>query len=482
MPVLVILGQHRGGTSLLSGSLNRVGAYMGESYEYESDEYNAKGYYENGWVDTFNNEVLYYLGSTWHKVSPIDSNWFENSKSDEILVNLRTKLKKFICGDLSTMPKDCFYLIKDPRISLIIPLYLDVFTELGLDPKFIFADRETEEIVESLVHRDSLNPVDIRDSVEKHRAYVERYKNNINILWTNIFSNMFYKPISFLEYVRNTLEIPLDLTEETKSSVLAFIDQDMKHHSVEKCCKVIATYFGPRRTGIVHGDTGTGIDKTSNTDSTIHILDRVVYLERDLHSGVFNDTIIVNHDISSENKDNRPLEYLDSIDGTPTRTGVIKVLNRSWDRGIGASFKSFSHAYSVYRDQYKYWFFTEDNVLQLKNGYFKKAVYQLDSDPTIGFVCAYRYTSVKNNPHPCPHCHGGCGASTRYNLNKLFNKYGHLPYSPYPRDAQSLSESWYRSQEEDGEVMFTHKFLLEGLSIVDIDFKGKFCNYYGQEY
>ena len=37
-PVLVILGQHRGGTSLLSGSLNRVGGFMGEGYEYEADQ------------------------------------------------------------------------------------------------------------------------------------------------------------------------------------------------------------------------------------------------------------------------------------------------------------------------------------------------------------------------------------------------------------------------------------------------------------
>ena len=490
--VLVILGQHRGGTSLLSGSLNRVGAYMGARYEYEADEYNEKGYYENAWIDIFNNEVLTHLGSTWHRVADIRPDWFEDNTNPYLTTTklyLKNKLKDYISEDISNMPEGSFYLLKDPRISLILPLYLSVFEDLNLNPKFIFADRETEEIVNSLVHRDSLDSKEVRHSVEKHREYVERYKANIDILWTNVFSNMFYKPIKFLEYIKSFLQIPLVLTEETKAEVLQFVDQGLKHHSSDKSCKVISTYFGPRRTNIVYGDTRSQIDKTSNTQSTINLLEGVVSLERELYSGVFNDTIIVNHDISTENGDRKPLEYLERIDGTPTRSGVIKVLNRPWEQGIGASFKSFSEAFSTYMDQYKYWFFTEDNVIQQKGGYFKRAVSQLDSDPTVGFVCGYRYTSVENNPHPCPHCHGGCGASTREHLMKLYCKYGHLPYSPHPRENVNdqssfnvLSAQWYRALEEEGEVMFTHKFLSEGLRIVDIDFEEPFCSYYGQEY
>ena len=142
--ILVILGQHRGGTSLLSGSLNRVGAYMGSGYEYEADEYNAKGYYENTWIDDFNNKVLYSLGSTWHRVAQLEPNWFEKNKHTEDLVYFQNQLKHYLSNDLANMPEGCFYLLKDPRISLILPLYLQVFEDLNLDPKFIFADRDTE--------------------------------------------------------------------------------------------------------------------------------------------------------------------------------------------------------------------------------------------------------------------------------------------------------------------------------------------------
>lgn len=489
-PVLVILGQHRGGTSLLSGSLNRVGGFMGEGYEYEADQYNEKGYYENCWTDNFNNEVLEYLHSTWHRVASLNPSWYTITQNEPEMVSFRNRLNSFITEDLSKLPEGKFYLIKDPRISLILPLYLSVFSDLGVEPKFIFADRDTEEIVASLVDRDGLNPNEVRDAVTKHREYFDRYSDGLSVIWTNIFSNMFYKPFNFLEYIKNELEIPITLTEETKQDVFEFIDYDLKHHRSDKCCKVISTYFGPRRTNIVHGDTGSNIDKTSNTNSTIALLENVVSLERKINSGVFNDTIIVNHDISSENGDVEPLRYLKSLDGTPTRTGVIKVLNRSWQNGVGASFKSFSDAFAVYKDQYEYWFFTEDNVVQKRGGYFKKAISQLESDPTIGFVCAYRYTTLDENPHPCAHCHGGCGASTRDNLLKLYSKYGSLPHSPHPRvpdvgDQEIfnyLTAQWYRALEEEGEVMFTHKFISEGMRLVDIDYKEKFCNYYGQDY
>ena len=42
-----------------------------------------------------------------------------------------------------------------------------------------------------------------------------------------------------------------------------------------------------------------------------------------------------------------------------------------------------------------------------------------------------------------------------------------------------LTAQWYRALEEEGEVMFTHKFISEGMRLVDIDYKEKFCNYYG---
>ena len=66
--ILVIIGQHRSGTSMLSGSLNIMGGWLGSNYEFEADQYNQKGYFENKWTDIFNNKILNMLGCHWYYI------------------------------------------------------------------------------------------------------------------------------------------------------------------------------------------------------------------------------------------------------------------------------------------------------------------------------------------------------------------------------------------------------------------------------
>ena len=428
--ILVIIGQHRSGTSMLSGSLNIMGGWLGSNYEFEADQYNQKGYFENKWTDIFNNKILNMLGCHWYYIKSQPNEWWNQCRFDTFLDELKSNIIK----DLNCLPNGKFYIIKDPRISIILPLYIKAFNQLNIDASFIFSDRETEEIVDSISHRDGFNPKMIRDMVIKHRTYAEPYLKN-NFIWTNTFSNMFYKPEKFLRYIRDKFGLPLIINEKTLTELNNFIEVGLKNQNKGKNCKVIATYFGPRRTNIeFHNESNMGgaIPKESGINSTINAIIKLIKHEKSIDSGVFMDTIIVNHDISDISKISKAKKLLNDIDGIPTRNGVIKVINRPWNNGIGGSFGSFNYAYQKFKDVYDYWFFTEDNVIQIKDGYFKICIEQLKKDDSIGFICGYKYTTLDDNKHHLLHCHGGCGATHISKLNEINDKYGSLPYSKQP--------------------------------------------------
>ena len=130
--ILVIIGQHRSGTSMLSGSLELAGGWLGINYQFEADQYNQKGYFENKWTDEFNNRVLRRLHCDWHHVTHIPDNWLDHGFND-----LYNELIEYIAYDLSHLPENKFYVIKDPRISLILPIYLKAFDSLNIDAKKI---------------------------------------------------------------------------------------------------------------------------------------------------------------------------------------------------------------------------------------------------------------------------------------------------------------------------------------------------------
>tara|TARA_R110001592_G_scaffold45542_10_gene145653 strand:- start:616 stop:2103 length:1488 start_codon:yes stop_codon:yes gene_type:complete len=491
--VLVIMGQHRSGTSVLSGCLKILGSYLGTDYQEEKDQYNEKGYFEGKWTDHVNNTILNKLGMEWNHATDLPNTWYNHPKLEELYGIVRTHILR----DLENKPEGSFYTIKDPRISLILPFYIRVFKQLGLEPKFIFSDRENSEMIESLVKRDNLNPELLEPLLNYHRFYCKKYIGEEDIIWTHTFKNILYKPLNFLSYIIKKFELPNNINDETKKEILEFIDVKLKHHSTKTNAKIICTYFGHRRTNIVYGhsDTHSGeIPKHSGVSNTIGFIKELLKNERTVDSGVFMDTILINHDVSDITKDKEAKKFLESIDGTPTRNGVIKVINRPFDNGIGGGFGSFNHAYQKHKEDYEYWFFTEDNVIQTKDNYFKQSIKQLEENERVGYICGYRHTTLKNNEHEKSHCHGGCGTTHISHLNKVNKNRGELSYYKEPFNDEMIENindveafgshawAWYSGFEDQGEVGFTYSFIESGLLLQDIQMDDKFCCYYGDCY
>ncbi|NIQ15038.1 MAG: hypothetical protein GTO02_11805 [Candidatus Dadabacteria bacterium] len=184
-----------------------------------------------------------------------------------------------------------------------------------------------------------------------------------------------------------------------------------------KNIKVIATYFGPRRR------------YPYMIDETIELLREVVALEQILDKGACCDTVIVNHDVTPLLKDGqKAINYLNSIDRIATKNGTLKILNRDWNQGIGGSFGSFSYAFGKLKNQYEYWFFTEDNVVQVRENYIRESI-DVIKQTNCSFVCGLRCKSLEQTAKRWPmHCHGGCGMIHVSKLSKIYDRDGCLPH------------------------------------------------------
>lgn len=67
--VVIVLGMHRSGTSMVTGLLNQLGVYMGDDL-LPADENNPLGYYEDAEFLGINKGILEHAGGSWQNPPP----------------------------------------------------------------------------------------------------------------------------------------------------------------------------------------------------------------------------------------------------------------------------------------------------------------------------------------------------------------------------------------------------------------------------
>jgi hypothetical protein len=145
-----VLGAHRSGTSTITRGLNLLGAYLGEGKDLMKPlPENPEGFWERLDIYYLQNRLLAMMKREWAATAPLPENWH---KSDEIRP-LKDELVELVNKNFSGRP---LWLWKDPRTCLLLPLWKDVLSELGIDLKVVFVVR---------------NPLDVAKSLEKRNGF-----------------------------------------------------------------------------------------------------------------------------------------------------------------------------------------------------------------------------------------------------------------------------------------------------------------------
>jgi hypothetical protein len=152
--IITIVGMHRSGTSLLAETINRMGVSLG-THLLEANEFNKRGYFEDLKVIEIHDELLAELNRPWGTIGhtfPLPKGW-ETSKA---AVNAQSKLYAYLKREIAKKNPNALWGVKDPRLSLFLPIWKTVAKKLCVELKIIFCLRGVEEVAKSLQRRDGL--------------------------------------------------------------------------------------------------------------------------------------------------------------------------------------------------------------------------------------------------------------------------------------------------------------------------------------
>ena len=132
---LVILGMFRSGTSCVATCFKELGFYFGDDSDlFPADSFNQGGYHEIKELMNLNRKALGALGMQHFRIEEIPSDWAELPGMTAYLEGIRNLLESKLGGH----PKWGW---KEPQTSVLMPLYRQIFSELGLDPTYVICVR-----------------------------------------------------------------------------------------------------------------------------------------------------------------------------------------------------------------------------------------------------------------------------------------------------------------------------------------------------
>jgi glycosyltransferase involved in cell wall biosynthesis len=144
---IIVLGMHRSGTSVLTRIVNLLGASLATDLMPPTEE-NPSGYWESIKIAKFNNMLLQSAGVSWKSDEPISPAWFSHPDRK----NDYAEAKKII---LSEFGETELFVLKCPRLSLLLPFWKTVFTELAIDVFVVMVLRDPLHVAKSLFARTS---------------------------------------------------------------------------------------------------------------------------------------------------------------------------------------------------------------------------------------------------------------------------------------------------------------------------------------
>lgn len=145
---LLVLGMHRSGTSCVARIANLLGPEIGGNLRPPQPD-NPMGFWEHAGLSELNDRALVALGTSWNDPSPLPAGWEERAPLLEIGEALRTLLE-------SEFSLHSDFVVKDPRLCLLLPLWRTALDSLDCDVEFLWVVRDPRAVGASLARRDQL--------------------------------------------------------------------------------------------------------------------------------------------------------------------------------------------------------------------------------------------------------------------------------------------------------------------------------------
>jgi hypothetical protein len=147
---VVIAGMHRSGTSVVARTLSLLGCSLPQTLIQPSRN-NERGYWESRAVVNINDEILASAGSSWDDWEPVNGAWFRSP----VAADFRSRAQDVLASEFGTSR---LFVLKDPRISRLLPFWTEVLDGFGATPLIVCPLRNPLEVATSLEARNQLDP------------------------------------------------------------------------------------------------------------------------------------------------------------------------------------------------------------------------------------------------------------------------------------------------------------------------------------
>lgn len=220
---LAVLGMHRSGTSALTRVLSLLGAelpqrLMGANYA------NETGYWEPQKLVEINDQVLSGGRSSWD-----DWRKFDALALSEQLPHFKDALAACLQEDFG---ESNLFVLKDPRICRLVPLFKDVLDQLRVDLRFVIPYRNAISVAASLNARDGMSVAYAKLLWARHILDAEadtRVSRRVFISYDRLLSDF----EGVCDRVGSLLNVvwPISM-DDARANIAAFIRSDLRHHHV----------------------------------------------------------------------------------------------------------------------------------------------------------------------------------------------------------------------------------------------------------
>ena len=221
--LIVVLGMHRSGTSVITRGLQLLGVDLGENLHPAAPD-NPKGFWEDRDCLEINEALLNYLGSAYDR---LDFAWEQLGSSAE-LSRLKLKASRLIKKKLDE--SQGIWGFKDPRTCRLLSFWQDVFQAVGCDTRYVIVVRNPASVVESL---------ELRNALPAEKSYLLWLQHTLPIIIQTRgkkrviveYDQLIESPYSQISRIASALDLPVPAKDSTLVAEFeqVFLDQGLRH-------------------------------------------------------------------------------------------------------------------------------------------------------------------------------------------------------------------------------------------------------------
>lgn len=220
---VLILGMHRSGTSAITRMINLLGLDVTTDLMPPASA-NPTGYWESVELREIHDGMLSSLDSSWDSILAIDDSKFET----ETIARFKTLLIDYIVREFSGSES---FVIKDPRMCRLIPLWLDVLNGLNVQIKIVLPFRHPLEVAKSLQKREGFCLEKSFLLWLRHVLNAEKYTRGVKRCFVS-YSQIVTNPQKVINAIAEQYSIDVPNISDSEEQIKQFIDGQYYHQRI----------------------------------------------------------------------------------------------------------------------------------------------------------------------------------------------------------------------------------------------------------